>query len=179
MKANTQAILYEMLVDRGISLNESELNIQDSENAVISDKIVIIDYSNGKLGVNHVKQIETYIEEYQIKNIIVIYKGAITSFAKTQIDVLNKNANNIETFEESEFQFNITKHYLVPKHELITNRDKKKELMKCLNVKESQMPIILQTDPVAKYFGANPGDLFCIERNDENTIKTLYYRIVV
>lgn len=74
-------------------------------------------------------------------------------------------------------EIDITKHFLVPKHRILSQKEKE-ELLKKYGVKESQLPKILASDPMVKAIGAKPGDIIEIERNLFGK-KSIYYRLVV
>ena len=65
-----------------------------------------------------------------------------------------------------------------PKHELITDEEKK-ELLKIYRAKEIHLPKMLASDPIARYFGARKGQIFKITRGSESSGDYIYYRIVV
>ena len=75
-------------------------------------------------------------------------------------------------------KFNVLEHELVPKHEILSEEEKK-ELLKKYNITEKQLPIILASDPVVKAIGAKPGDVIRIVRNSPVAGRSVYYRIVV
>jgi len=79
--------------------------------------------------------------------------------------------------EKEKKEFKITDHYLVPKHEVMTEKEKEK-IMKNFNVTEKQLPKISHSDPVIKEIGAKIGNLIKITRNSQVAEKTIYYRIV-
>ena len=176
MKAQCVETLKQMLTDRNYSVRDTEFT---EEVTKIDNKLLVIDYSDCKLGVNHIKQVEMYIEEHNIKNVIIVYKSTVTSFAKTYIENVNKTDVTFEMFEENALNFNITRHTLVPRHRLITSKEEKTNLLKSLKIRERIMPQISISDPISKYYGAKAGDLFLIRRNDENVLWTDYYRLVV
>jgi len=76
-----------------------------------------------------------------------------------------------------EREINILKHRLVPEHTVISG-DELKELLVKLGILPSQLPKILNTDPVVKEIDAKPGDVLKIVRNSPTAGKTTYYRIV-
>jgi len=73
---------------------------------------------------------------------------------------------------------NILNHELVPKHEILSAKEKR-EILEKFNITKDKLPKILGSDPVAKAIGAKPGDILRIERNSPTAGKTTYYRIVV
>jgi DNA-directed RNA polymerase subunit H len=75
-------------------------------------------------------------------------------------------------------KFNVLEHELVPKHEILSEEEKK-ELLKKYNITEKQLPKILASDPVVKAIGAKPGDVIRIIRNSHVAGRSVYYRIVV
>jgi len=72
----------------------------------------------------------------------------------------------------------VLEHELVPKHEILSEEEKK-ELLKKYNITEKQLPKILASDPVVKAIGAKPGDVIRIIRNSPVAGRSIYYRIVV
>uniref|UniRef100_A0A6C0F6A0 RNA polymerase subunit H/Rpb5 C-terminal domain-containing protein n=1 Tax=viral metagenome TaxID=1070528 RepID=A0A6C0F6A0_9ZZZZ len=173
---NVQNTLCQLIEDRGYT----RPNISDiSEVFIVDNKLLVSFIQDVKLGINSVKNIETNLEEESLKDCIVIYPNTVTSFAKTALSTLETKGYQITTFTINELSFNVTKHVLVPKHILIKSREFKKQLLKQMQCKDSNLPLISINDPVAKYFGASLGDLFKIERVDENAIITPYYRLVV
>lgn len=72
----------------------------------------------------------------------------------------------------------ILKHKLVPEHEILSDKEKKK-VLKEHNATEEQMPRIREDDPVVKAIDAEKGDLLRIKRNSMTAGESTYYRIVV
>jgi DNA-directed RNA polymerase subunit H len=72
----------------------------------------------------------------------------------------------------------ITKHELVPKHELLTEQEKE-QLLKQYGITLKQLPRILQSDPMAKVLNAKVGDVIKITRKSETAGESVYYRVVV
>jgi DNA-directed RNA polymerase subunit H (RpoH/RPB5) len=72
----------------------------------------------------------------------------------------------------------ITKHELVPKHIILTEKEKE-ELLKKYGIALKHLPRILLSDPVIKTLNAKVGDVVKIIRKSETAGETEYYRIVV
>ena len=70
-------------------------------------------------------------------------------------------------------------HVLVPKHTLINIDDHQEILDKYDLDTKYKLPVILKTDPIAKYYAAQRGDIFKIERNSITSGKYILYRCVV
>jgi len=75
-------------------------------------------------------------------------------------------------------EFDITKHSLVPKHELLDAKQKE-EVLKKYGITLRQFPRMLETDPMAVILGAKPGDVLRIARKSETAGETTYYRVVI
>jgi DNA-directed RNA polymerase I, II, and III subunit RPABC1 len=84
----------------------------------------------------------------------------------------------IELFEHREVMINITEHDLVPKHEPMA-ADDKRQLLEHYCVKDSQLPQMKVSDPVARYFGVDAGTVMKITRKSETAGRYVTYRLVV
>ena len=72
----------------------------------------------------------------------------------------------------------ILKHQLVPKHEILSAKEKQ-EILESLGVTERKIPRIKSDDPAAKAIEAKKGDMLRISRESPTAGTSVYYRIVV
>jgi DNA-directed RNA polymerase subunit H (RpoH/RPB5) len=87
---------------------------------------------------------------------------------------------NLQVFDIKQLQFNISRHILVPKHEVVGSDEEIKEIMEKLSIKSKfQLPIILKTDAMAKYLGLKNGDIIRISRVSPTAGEYISYRCCV
>jgi len=75
-------------------------------------------------------------------------------------------------------EIDISKNELVPKHFVLSEKEKE-ELLKKYGITLKELPRILSSDPMVKKLGAKPGDVIKIERKSPTAGKTIYYRVVI
>lgn len=134
-----------------------------------ADEKLSLYFYNSKIGINELKELFQLLQEENVKHLILITKHKLTSYAKKEMKILGKNMEK-ELFYFNEMIFNITKHELVPKHELLTIKETE---MFIKNIGK-KIPHIKITDKVCRYFNGKIDQIFRICRKNE-----IYYRIVV
>lgn len=100
-------------------------------------------------------------------------------------DINNKSEKNIysidkliEIFKFTEFQINIVDHVLVPSHSVLLPEEAE-TFLKDYNTKKKNMPLILTTDPIARYYNMKHGDICKIIRPSISSGESFYYRLVI
>ena len=115
-------------------------------------------------------------------NYIVVFEELTTTDNKLLIKfdkILNKMDGLLSVFMFADLHFNPTKHCLVDKHTKLT-KEEVKDLMTKYNIKtKTALPIILKSDPIAKWLGIRPGDIVKIDRYNPNSGLINYYRACV
>ena len=85
---------------------------------------------------------------------------------------------NTEIFWEEEFMINLVDHHIVPKHIVLNEKDRN-EFYNSYQVKKNNLPRMFNTDPVARYYNMEVGDIVKIERYSIASGIDISYRIVV
>lgn len=117
-----------------------------------------------------------HIAKYSFHTGILVTQQAVTSAAMKIVPVVLPSV--IETFQEQDLLVNITHHELVPKHVLLSPEEKVR-LLERYRLKESQLPRIQTSDPVAKYLGLRRGQVVKIIRKSETAGRYASYRWVI
>jgi DNA-directed RNA polymerase subunit H (RpoH/RPB5) len=108
------------------------------------------------------------INENETSHVIIVSETSITSKGKQVME-----GYNVETFLVQEVIFNILKHVLQPKFELLAQEDIA-NLLGHLHCNLNDFPKIKVNDPVSLYYRATPKQVFKITRKNG-----VYYRLVV
>lgn len=93
---------------------------------------------------------------------------------------LEEAATNIQVFDINELQFNVARHSLVPKHEPIRDEALIEQVIKSACVKSRfQLPLIHNTDAMARYLALKPGELVRITRLSPSAGEYVSYRCCI
>jgi len=130
-----------------------------------TDQIFVFFPEEVKVGVKTIKNLAERMRNQGVKRAIMVVQQNMTPFAKQCLSEMQPKYH-IELFQEAELLVNITKHVLVPEHRILT-REEKKTLLARYKVKETQLPRIQFSDPVARYYGMNRGQIVRIVRPSE------------
>lgn len=123
----------------------------------------------------HVKKVSVEYARKLLKQtnpngLLVVYEG-ISTPARKEMD----STKGVELFKRDDLLFNVTEHEFVPPHRLLPAKEVRQLLVRHRTTLE-RLPKILRTDPVNRFYGGKPGDVYEIQRNNEEGIT---YRVVV
>lgn len=158
-----------MLSQRGYSIiDKDEEQILGVKNG---KQLCVFLINTPKFNVERIQEYISIMRKLDVNHSIIVFKNTATPVAKKAID--ESSDITIELFQEIELQFNITTHYLVPKHELAFTKGTKSAID--FKVKYSdKFPILLKNDPICRFYGYNKGDIIKVTRRDGNVM----FRIV-
>jgi DNA-directed RNA polymerase I, II, and III subunit RPABC1 len=184
--------LGEMLVDRNYNIKKSEPPVpfetdfdtfKDYENIFSSfvvannknnqDKILVYFCQEPKMSAKNFKSLIAYLEEIKIKHCILIISKSMTDPAKKEQSQITDYW--IELFEQNELIVNFTKSIYSSAHFCLSNEEKQEFLTKN-KISESQLPRILCSDPVCRYYGIKRGQIIKIVTEDQGS-KMISYRL--
>jgi len=128
------------------------------------------------VGTKQVRTFNHFVDEQNFHTGVFITQTPISPSA---VRLLNGIPDRIcEHFQEQDLLVNITRHELVPKHVLLSAEEKVR-LLERYRLKESQLPRIQVSDPVARYLGLRRGQVVKIIRRSETAGRYASYRWVI
>jgi DNA-directed RNA polymerase subunit H (RpoH/RPB5) len=129
--------------------------------------------------------IDSFIQKYNNKkNVIMIFNNdtismPILSQLNRYDKLFQKNGGVLQFFMMKQLMFNPTKHMFVPKHVKLSETESADVMQKYMIKSKLQMPVILHNDIIAKWLGLRQGDIVKIERYNENSGISYYYRCCI
>ncbi|KAI9754783.1 MAG: DNA-directed RNA polymerases II 24 kDa polypeptide (RNA polymerase II subunit 5) [Lichina confinis] len=131
---------------------------------------------DNSIGIKQMRNFAQYIDQQKFYTGIMITQAPPTSAANKLIPTVLPAI--IESFVEQDLVVNITQHELVPKHILLSQAEKE-ALLHRYRLRESQLPRIQATDPVARYLALRRSQVVKIIRRSETAGRYASYRVVL
>ena len=125
------------------------------------------------VGINAMNTLYKVMDEKNLDHAIVITEGRFTHAVKQC-----QKKKKIELLPKSFPVFDIFEHDLVPRHEILSEKERE-QLLAQYKVQPYQIPQIKATDPAVKVIGAKPGDILRIIRKSQTAGEYISYRYVV
>ena len=125
------------------------------------------------VGIAMMNALYKLLDEKGLERAIVITEGRFTHAAKQ-----GAKKRKVELLPKSFPVFELFDHKLVPKHEILSEKEKS-EILAQYKIKPYQMPQIKSKDPAVKAIGAKPGDMLRIIRKSATAGEHIAYRYVV
>ena len=141
---------------------------QDKERAIVWCIL-----GEATVGIAAMNTLYKVLKEKDLERAIVVTEGRYTHAVKQ-----GAKKKKVELLPKSFPVFDIFEHALVPKHEILSEKEKN-QLLSQYKVHPYQMPQITSTDPAVKAIGARPGDVLKIIRKSSTAGEHFAYRYVV
>jgi DNA-directed RNA polymerase subunit H len=125
------------------------------------------------IGITTVNRLQKFMKEEDVERGIIITEGRYTQAVRQ-----SAKKRKIELLPKTFPVFDIFEHALVPKHEILTEEERKQVLVH-YKVQPYQLPQIKASDPAVKAIGAKPGDILRIIRKSPTAGEHIAYRYVV
>lgn len=163
----TLQTVMDMLSQREYKITENSDDKIIAENKE-GDKICVFTNIISKFNIDRVKEYISHLHSMELNHCIIIYSGNATPMAKKLVK--SSIEIEMEIFKESELQYNVTKHRLVPKH-IRLSPEEAERFKKKYGVKVSTM---FRSDPVSRFYNYKKGDVIKVIRPNN----FIGYRIV-
>lgn len=123
--------------------------------------------------------INDFINKYKNMHKIIVIKD-INLKAEQYITSKKENEQITEIFREREFLINMVDHIDVPKYEIYRqNSPQYLEFFEEYNLKEHQVGRLYVSDPLARYYNVQIGDLVKVIRKSSTTGKSFGFRLCI
>ena len=188
---NARKVIIEMLSDRGFTVNDEYKDIDEETLKYIYfiksyDIVCKKNTDNSQIYVKfiYINKIKpSVLKEY----ITALYKDILNNDDKIILILQEKPTNTIlkiaeqhdcELFDINNLQINITKHRLVPAHSLASDEEVV-DIMKKYNLRAiHQLPILLKSDPIVRYYNYPSNKVCKITRISETAVESVFYRYI-
>lgn len=159
--------------DRMMTCRRFQLYRKEDDNVFVyrnheEKGVVVFFYAMDKLNIDAVKDFIMLLERLCIHHGIIIYRGNVTSSTKKVLEHLHKF--RIELFASKEFKYCLVDHQFYSPH----RRLPPEEAQEIVQSFGANLPILLRTDAVARFFSFAKNDIIEIIRKNHS----LAYRIV-
>tara|TARA_B100000963_G_C22473660_1_gene601362 strand:- start:57 stop:812 length:756 start_codon:yes stop_codon:yes gene_type:complete len=106
----------------------------------------------------------------------VTYQGVLEEYVNR---LYYRDGKYVQILWLNHLLVNITKHDLVPKYRIMLDKEKQMLIQKLYIEDEKELPFILITDPVARFYGVRVGQVCEIIYNNDTNGKNKFYRLCV
>lgn len=125
------------------------------------------------VGIASITRLQKLMKERNLERGIIVTSGRYTHAVKQ-----SAKKKGIELLPKTFPVFDLFEHKLVPKHEILSEKEKE-QLLAEYKVRPYQLPQIKSSDPAVKVIDARPGDILRILRKSATAGEHIAYRYVV
>ena len=143
-----------------------------AHHTLITGRNLLLVQINDKIGIHIVRDIEQRLDD-DIHDVCIVTTVGFSSIARRHLLTLSVH---VTTFHAKELQHSYIQHELVPRHEKLSDHEKKTLLTK---FNKTHLPRYHLTDPIVKFYGWCKDDLIRIYRHfDTSQEEHIYYRLI-
>ena len=156
-----------------------EMTIIHAQKPKTREKVIVLCVPGEKaVGVTYIRRLKRLLGEHNAKHGILVGEGRYTHLAREEANRVSKEGYTIELIPSTIPAFDVFKHRLVPKHEVLS-KEEAEEVLKKYHAKPHQLPWIKASDPIAIILGAKPGDIVKVTSRSPTAGVYVHYRYVV
>jgi DNA-directed RNA polymerase subunit H (RpoH/RPB5) len=141
--------------------------------AAVGDETWVYMFNAGKVGIKKCKLILDSLDEGEggrrkPRRIVVVSREKMTNQAE---EAIRSQGFILEKFLLNELSYNVTRHFLVPRHEMCTAEE-----IARLKKKYDKLALQSRDDAISRFYGMLPGDIILYRRIRLGSMGALYYR---
>lgn len=156
------------------SAGDRSSSMENILTAVTSGNVKVLVFRTYKMGIDVIRLL-VQDDDLHGCHLILIYDKDITSFSKKHLKICKNFTYELHCY--SFFMINPTKHQLVPKHEMASKEDMDMLIKKTGSL--NNLPKLLNSDPIARWFAFDKGEIVKIHRPTPTGMHMKVYRLVV
>ena len=196
-KGNSEVDTLDIIVPRkGINIasqdgaskeeEDNDSNTEDEDIQMKNYNIMVKYLTNSKVRNQNIINCIDEIYEKEIINsddvLVIITKDKVT-YQGVLEEYINRlyyrDGKYVQILYLNHLLFNITKHDLVPNYRIMLEKEKQMLIKNLFIEDETDLPKILITDPVARFYGVRVGQVCEIIHNNQTNGKNKFYRLCV
>eukprot|EP00262_Sarcandra_glabra_P019209 TRINITY_DN715_c0_g1_i1.p1 TRINITY_DN715_c0_g1~~TRINITY_DN715_c0_g1_i1.p1 ORF type:complete len:216 (+),score=28.46 TRINITY_DN715_c0_g1_i1:66-713(+) len=171
-----QQSLDEFRNEQGEKIDLEKLRISASLTSDPSKKILVVFCGTDSVKLSVIRAIYSQTNRDNLTRMILVLQSKMTPQARQATTEIFQF--KVELFQITDLLVNITKHDLKPKHDILSPVEKKK-LLKKYSLEDKQLPRMLETDAISRYYGLERGQVVKVTYSGEITGSHVTYRCVM
>lgn len=149
--------------------------VRSSLNRVVQQHLSVIFHDNPTFTMVHVKEIQTYFTQHDIRHCILVTINTPSSNILRELHRIH--GVQIEVFTDKELLYNPLEHKNVPEYRVLS-QDEFENVKESYNMTNDNFPLMNKTDIISKWLNLKRGTVLEISSHSETSGKYVSYRMV-
>lgn len=149
--------------------------VRSSLNRVVQQHLSVIFHDNPTFTMVHVKEIQTYFTQHDIRHCILVTINTPSSNILRELHRIH--GVQIEVFTDKELLYNPLEHKNVPEYRVLS-QDEFENVKETYNMTNDNFPLMNKTDIISKWLNLKRGTVLEISSHSETSGKYVSYRMV-